>query len=142
MIAVGNDHAALSLKKIILGYLDARGIAYRDFGTNGTASVDYPDFAAKVCKSIIAGECDGGVLICGTGMGMAMAANKYSGIRAAPCGDAYSARMTRAHNDANVLCLGERVIGAGLAIDVLEVFLSTPFEGGRHSIRVKKIDGI
>lgn len=136
-LAIACDHGGYELKKEILAYLDAEGIAYEDFGCDSTASVNYPIYAAKVCKAIQSGDCVRGILVCGTGIGMSMAANKHRGIRAACCSDTFSARMTRMHNDANVLCLGGRVVGAGLALDMVKLFIETEFEGGgRHTERV------
>lgn len=144
MIAIGNDHGAFQLKKTVLAYLDEQGIAYHDFGAFeeevGKHDIDYPDYAKKVTDAINSGECDRGVLLCGTGIGMSICANKAKGIRACACSDTFSARMTRAHNNANVLCMGERVVGAGLALDILKLFLETEFEGGRHERRVEKIE--
>lgn len=141
MIAIGCDHAAVSLKKAVMTYLDEKHIAYLDLGTDGEPC-DYPDIAEKVCRKITAGEAEKGILLCGTGIGMSMAANKIKGIRAAVCSDCFSVRYTRKHNDANVLCMGERVIGAGLALELLEIFLETEFEGGRHQRRVDKISAL
>ena len=139
MLAIANDHA-LGLKKTVIDYLNAHKIAYKDFGVNTADSVDYPDYAAKACKAVLSGECDKAVLICGTGIGMSIAANRYRGIRAAVCTDTFSAKMSRAHNDANILCLGARIISIELAVEILNIFLTTRFEGGRHKIRVDKIE--
>lgn len=140
MIAIGSDHGGYLLKKELLRHLDQRKIPYRDVGCDSEASCDYPDYARAVCRAITAGECDAGVLICGTGIGMSIAANKCRGIRAACCSDTYSARFTRRHNNANVLCLGGRVVGPGLAGELLDMFLDTPFDGGeRHERRLHKI---
>ena len=140
VIAVGCDHGGFGLKGVIIEYLEKNGISYKDFGTYGRESCDYTDIAEKVCGAIAAGECGGGILVCGTGIGMSIAANKIAGIRAACCSDTFSARLTRMHNDANVLCMGERVVGPGLALELAEAFLSAEFEaGGRHSARVEKI---
>lgn len=140
MIAIGSDHGGYLLKQELLRHLDERKISYRDVGCNSEASCDYPDYASAVCRAIAAGECDAGVLVCGTGVGMSIAANKCRGIRAACCSDTYSVRFTRRHNDANVLCLGGRVVGPGLACELLDVFLDTPFDGGeRHERRLRKI---
>jgi ribose 5-phosphate isomerase B len=138
-IAIGADHAGYEAKERLKRRLDERGDAVEDVGTHGTASVDYPDFAARVARLVAAGKADLGVLICGSGIGMSIAANKVPGIRAAHCTDPYSARVSREHNDANVLCLGSRVTGAGLMEEVLEAFLGATFEGGRHAGRVDKI---
>ena len=138
MLAIGCDHAAVNLKKAVMAHLDEKHIAYVDFGTNGE-SCDYPDIAEKVCNEIIYGTAEKGILLCGTGVGMSIAANKIKGIRAAVCNDCFSTRYTRKHNDANVLCMGERVIGTGLALELVDIFLETDFEGGRHQRRVDKI---
>ena len=139
MIAIGNDHAAVNLKKAVIEHLKEIGVEYKDFGCEEGEKCDYPDKADEVCKAVISGEAEKAILICGTGVGMAMSANKVKGIRAACCSDCFSAKYTRLHNDANVLCFGERVVGAGLANELVEVFLTTEFEGGRHAARVDKI---
>jgi ribose 5-phosphate isomerase B len=138
-VAIASDHAGLPLKQELLEVLHARGLELEDFGTHDDASVDYPDFATRVSKAVGAGQVDRGILVCGTGIGMSIVANKYRGVRAALCSSEFEARMARAHNDANVLCLGQRVIGPGLARAVLEAFLDGGFEGGRHQRRVQKI---
>lgn len=138
MIAIGCDHAGYAMKCEVIKHLQENGIEFEDCGCNGD-KVDYPDIAEKTCAKVAAGECRFGILICGTGVGMSMAANKVHGIRAALCGDWYSAKYTRLHNDANVLCMGGRVIGAGLACEIVDIFLGTEFEGGRHTARVDKI---
>ena len=138
MIAIGSDHAAADLRQTIKAYLDEKGIAYKDCGTDQSPS-DYPVIAKAVCGEIQAGNADTGILLCGTGIGMCMAANKCKGIRAAVCSESYSARFTRLHNDANVLCMGARVVGSGLAVEILDTFLSTEFEGGRHQRRVDMV---
>ena len=135
-ITVGCDHAAYELKCKVIAHLQKRGVEVIDVGTHSTESCNYPDFAHAVCKNIQDGVTELGILICGTGIGMSMAANKHKGIRAACCSDTFSARMTRAHNDANVLCLGARVIGTFLAYDLVDAFLGAEYEGGRHAIRV------
>jgi ribose 5-phosphate isomerase B len=140
MIVLASDHAGVGLKAEIVRLLEARGEAYNDLGPSGDASVDYPNFAHLLAREILAGRADRGVLICGTGIGMSMAANRHAGIRAAVCHDAYTAEMARRHNDANVLCMGGRVVGAGVALQILEVFLKTGFEGGRHQRRVGLIE--
>lgn len=140
MIALGCDHGGFALKQALIQYLEEKDIAYRDFGCYEDKSCDYPDMAVRPCQAVINGECTFAVLICGTGIGISIAANKIKGIRAACCSDYFSAKYTRVHNDANVLCLGGRVVGAGLACELLEVFLNTPFEGGRHIQRIKKIE--
>lgn len=141
-IAIGCDHAAIDMKKAVIDYLKAKDVECVDFGTYTTDSCDYPDIAAPVCKAVTSGECTLGILICGTGIGMSIAANKFKGIRAAHCSDTYSARYTRLHNDANILCFGARVIGDGLAMDIVEQFVFTDFEGGRHQRRIDKITAI
>ena len=138
MIAIGSDHAGYALKCEIIKHLEEKGVQYIDCGCNGE-SVDYPDLAEKTCAKVVSGEADKGILICGTGVGISISANKIKGIRAALCGDWYSAKYTRLHNDANVLCMGGRVIGAGLAAEITDIFLETEFEGGRHARRVDKI---
>lgn len=139
MIALGADHGGYALKEAIKLQLDKAGIAYRDFGANTPDSCDYPDMAVLPCNAVVSGECEKALLFCGTGIGISMAANKIKGIRAACCSDYFSAKFTRLHNDANALCLGERVIGPGLAWELVEVFLNTEFEGDRHARRVNKI---
>ena len=141
-IAIGCDHAGPALKAEILAHLDEKGIEYTDFGIQEGEKVDYPEKAEEVCRKIADGSYDMGILICGTGVGMSMCANKIKGIRAACCSDYFSAKYTRAHNDANVLCIGARVIGAGLAAELVDVFIETPFEGGRHQRRIDKITDI
>ena len=138
MIAIGSDHAGYALKCEIIRHLEEKGVQFIDCGCNGE-SVDYPDIAEKTCAKVVSGEADKGILICGTGVGISISANKIKGIRAALCGDWYSAKYTRLHNDANVLCMGGRVIGAGLAAEITDIFLETEFEGGRHARRVDKI---
>ena len=139
MIAIGGDHSSLELKKEIINYLAAQGIECKDFGTYTTASCDYPDIARTVCEAIKSGECEKGILICGTGLGISMSANKIKGIRCALCHDSFSAKYTRLHNDSNIIAFGARVIGPGLACELVDVFLNTPFEGGRHARRVEKM---
>lgn len=139
MIALGADHGGYALKEEIKQYLDAKGIPYKDFGCYNTESVDYPDMAQAPCEAVVAGECEKALLFCGTGVGISIAANKIKGIRACCCSDAFSAKYTRLHNDANALCLGGRVVGAGLATELVELFLTTEFEGGRHARRIEKI---
>ena len=142
MVAIGCDHGGYELKKEIIAHLTKNGVEFKDFGTYDGNSVDYPDIAKLVCKSILSGECENGILVCGTGIGISIAANKHKGIRAAVCSDEFSAKFTRLHNDANVLCLGGRVVGPGLACELVDIFLSTGFEGGRHASRVDKITAI
>lgn len=141
-ILLGADHGGVQLKNEIAGWLKEAGHEVQDLGTNGTESVDYPDYAKAVAGKIVDGAAQRGILVCGTGQGMAMTANRIPGIRAAVVSDVFSARMSRAHNDANVLCLGQRVVGAGLAREIVEVWLSTAFEGGRHERRVEKIKAL
>ena len=138
-IALASDHAGVELKAQIRQALDSRGIAVHDFGPATEESVDYPDYAAPVARSVAAGDFDRGVLICGSGIGMSIAANKVAGIRAARVNDADDARLAREHNDANVLTLGARMVSAELAIAAVEAFVTTPFSGGRHQRRVDKI---
>lgn len=139
MIAIASDHGGYLLKEAIKKHLDALGIPYTDLGTDSEASCDYPDYAVLVCRAILSGQCEKGLLFCGTGVGVSIAANKFRGIRACCCSDAFSAKYTRLHNDANVLCLGGRVVGPGLAEELVDIFLSTPYEGGRHDRRLDKI---
>ena len=136
MIALGSDHGGYLLKEELKKHLEEKGVEFKDFGTDSTASCDYPVYAEKVCRAIQSGECEKGILICGTGIGMSMCANKCKGIRAAVCGDHFSAEFTRKHNDANVLCMGARTIGPGVALQIADIFLTTEFEGGRHEKRV------
>ena len=138
-IAIGSDHAGFALKAVLVEVLAHWGVEVRDLGTDGTASVDYPDYAGAVAREVAAGRADRGVLICGSGIGMSIAANKVAGIRAAVVSEEYSARLSRRHNNANVLCLGGRVVGPGLAESILSAWLDEAFEGGRHEIRVGKI---
>ena len=142
MIALGADHGGYLLKEEIKKHLEKKGIDYIDFGTYSSDSVDYAKIAYKTCKSVTSGECEKAILCCGTGIGISMAANKVKGIHAACCSDWFSAKYTRLHNDANALCLGGRVVGAGLALEMVDVFLSTEFEGGRHQRRVDQITAI
>ena len=137
MIAIGSDHGGYLLKEEIKKHLKEKGYEFKDFGTDSAASCDYPVYAEKVCRAVQSGECEKGILICGTGIGMSMCANKCKGIRAAVCGDHFSAEFTRKHNNANVLCLGARVIGAGVAMQLVDIFLTTEYEGGRHEKRVE-----
>ncbi len=140
MIAIGCDHAAVELKKSIIEHLEGQGFELKDFGCFSSDSVDYPDYAEKVANAVVGGECEKGILICGTGIGMSIAANKVKGIRCALCGDTFSARATREHNDANILALGERVTGKGLALDIVDTFVKTPFsDDERHIRRINKI---
>lgn len=138
-IAIGCDHGGFRLKEEINGFLESEGITYHDFGTYSTDSVDYPDIAEKVALAVRDGQYDKGILICGTGIGISIAANKIPGIRCALCHDSFSAKATREHNDSNILAMGERVIGVGLALDIVKLWLNTEFVGGRHQTRVDKI---
>lgn len=142
MIAIGCDHAGFPLKEEIRAYLEEKGIDYSDVGCYSTDRYDYAISAQKACDKVVAGECDLAILCCGTGVGISMAANKVKGIRACCCSDYFSAKYTRAHNDANVLCMGARVLGAGLAIEMVDAFLNTEFEGGRHQARIDQIMAI
>jgi ribose 5-phosphate isomerase B len=139
-IAIAADHAGFELKDHLGRWLADAGHEVVDFGTDGPESVDYPDFGHRLADEVRGGGCERGLLVCGTGVGVAMTANRHPGIRAVNSLDLYSVQMSRAHNDANVLCLGARVVGAGLAEALLEAFLETPFEGGRHARRVEKIE--
>jgi ribose 5-phosphate isomerase B len=141
-ITIGCDHAGYELKLKVIDHLKSRGIEVIDVGTHSTDSCDYPNIAHAVCKNIQDGVTELGILVCGTGIGMSMAANKHRGIRAAACSDTFSARLTRVHNDANVLCFGERVVGMGLAIDLVDNFIDAEFEGGKHQKRVDLITAI
>ena len=138
-IAFGSDHAGRQLRLVLAGEVAAKGHAVLDLGCESADPVDYPHYAERVAQAVKNGEAKLGVLICGTGIGMSMAANAISGVRAAVCTDEFMARMARAHNDANVLCMGARVLGVGVAASVLDAFLRTPFEGGRHARRVEQI---
>lgn len=141
MIAIGSDHGGFELKKEVMAHLDARGLEYKDFGTYSDASCDYPVYGKAVAKAVASGECERGIIICGTGIGISIAANKVHGIRAALCGDCFSAEATRQHNDANVLALGARVVGPGLALKIVDTFLDTPFSNGeRHIHRIEMIE--
>ena len=139
MIAICCDHAGLELKNEIKKHLEEKNYEVKDFGTYDANSCDYPDFAYATAKSVATGECEKGILVCGTGVGMSMCANKVHGIRCALRGDCFSAQATRQHNNANMLALGARVIGAGLALKIVDTFLDTEFEGGRHQRRIDKM---
>ncbi|MEG0913286.1 MAG: ribose 5-phosphate isomerase B [Oscillospiraceae bacterium] len=139
MIAIGSDHGGFELKQEIMKHLSETGVDFKDYGTYDTKSCDYPDYAEKVCAAVVGSEAKYGILICGTGIGISIAANKINGIRAALCSDCFSAKYTRRHNDANVICFGGRTIGAGLACELVDVFLANEFEGGRHQTRIDKI---
>jgi len=141
-IAIGSDHAGFGLKEDVLALLKGTAAEVIDCGTNTTASVDYPDFGEKVSRMVSAGEVDRGILICGTGIGMSMVANKFPNVRAALCNDLFCAKMSRLHNDANVLVLGGRIIGKDLAAEIVRTWLNTAFEGERHMRRLQKIKKI
>lgn len=138
-IAVGSDHAGFPLKQKVTGWLHEEGFNVEDVGTYSEARCDYPDYARRVAEKVSRGEVERGILICGSGIGMSIAANKVAGVRAAECFDSFTAQMSRAHNDANVLCLGARVVGEDMARAIVSTWLRTPFEGGRHTQRVEKI---
>lgn len=142
MIALGCDHGGYELMQQVKAHLDELGLAYEDFGTFSTDSCDYPVYAEKAARAVASGVCERGILICGTGIGISIAANKIRGIRAALCSDCFSAEMTRRHNDANMLAMGARVLGSGLALKIVDTFLNTPFEGGRHQRRVDLISAL
>ncbi len=141
-IGIGSDHGGFELKEEIKKYLLSKGIEFVDYGTNSPSSVDYPDYGRRVAEGVVGNEVDRGIVICGTGIGISIAANKVKGIRCALCSDSYSARMSREHNNANILALGARVLGVGLALDIVNTWLNSEFEGGRHAIRVNKISDI
>ena len=141
MIALGSDHGGYALKQELMKHLDARGLEYKDYGTYSEDSCDYPVYGKAVAHAVADGECDRGIIICGTGIGISIAANKVHGIRAALCGDCFSAEATRQHNDANVLALGARVVGPGLALKIVDTFLDTPFSNSeRHIRRIEMIE--
>lgn len=141
-IAIGCDHAGIKLKPILIDYLTKNGYEFKDFGTYTEQSCNYAEYGAQVAEAVASGEFDRGILICGTGIGMSIVANKVPGIRCAHCHDTFSAKATRQHNDSNVIAFGERVIGAELMLDIVELFLTTEFEGGRHIARLEKITEI
>ena len=141
MIALGCDHGGYELKQEVIAYLEKNGLEYKDFGCYSTEAVDYPVYAKLVAKAIQSGECEKGILICGTGIGISITANKFKGIRAALCSDCLSAEATRLHNDANIVAMGARVVGPGLAIKIIDTFLNTPFSGEeRHKRRIEQIE--
>lgn len=141
MIALGCDHGGYELKQEIKKYLDEKQVAYQDFGCDGLEATDYPIYAKKVARAILSGECEKGILICGTGIGISITANKFKGIRAALCSDCFSAEATRLHNDANILAMGGRVVGPGLAVKIVDTFLNTPFSGDkRHKNRIAQME--
>ena len=142
MIAIGSDHGGFALKQAVMKHLEERGLAYHDYGTYSDASCDYPVYAKAVAKAVAAGECERGILICGTGIGISITANKTPGIRCALCGDCFSAKATREHNDANILAMGARVVGEGLALMIVDTFLDTPFSNDERHIRsIAQIEG-
>lgn len=141
-VAVGSDHGGFKLKAEVMKHLTEKGIEFKDFGTYSEDSCDYPEFAEKVAHQVVDKNYDFGILICGTGIGIGIAANKVDGVRAALCSDTFSAHACREHNNANILTMGERVIGPGLALDIVDIFLSTEFQGGRHQTRIDKIKKI
>ena len=141
-IIIGSDHAGFDLKEVCKASIEKAGeYAVKDAGGFSRESSDYPKIAHAVAEAVAKGQCDRGILICGSGIGMSMVANRHKGVRAALCNDLYSAKMSRMHNDANVLTMGERIVGAGLALEIVDLFLKTAFEGGRHQSRVEQIDG-
>ncbi|WP_446898298.1 ribose 5-phosphate isomerase B [Clostridium sp. LBM24168] len=141
-IALGSDHAGFPLKKEIMKHLKAKNIEFKDFGTFSEDSCDYPDYGQKVGEQVASKNYEFGILVCGTGIGISIAANKIPGIRAAVCGDTFSAHACREHNNANILALGQRIVGTGLAMDIVDAFLNAEFQGGRHERRVNKISEI
>ncbi len=141
MIAIGSDHGGYELKKEIIAYLEDNNLEYKDYGTYTPDSCDYPVYAKKVARAILSGECEKGILICGTGIGISITANKFKGIRAALCHDCFSAQATREHNDANIVAMGARVVGPGLAVKIIDTFLNTEFSGDeRHINRIRQIE--
>ena len=142
MLAIASDHGGFALKRTIMAHLDKRGLAYHDFGTYSEDSCDYPDFVRAAAEEVASGACDRGIVICGTGIGISITANKVPGIRCALCTDCFCAEATRQHNDANMLALGGRVVGEGLALKIVDTFLDTPFSNEeRHKRRIAKIEG-
>ena len=141
-VGVGSDHGGFELKEEVKKHLEKKGIEFVDYGTYSEESVDYPDYGKKVGEAVVSGDCDKGIVVCGTGIGISIAANKVKGVRCALCSESYSARMTRKHNDSNVLAMGGRVLGVELALDIVDTWLNTEFEGGRHAKRVDKIIAI
>ena len=142
MLAIGSDHGGFALKAEIMEHLSSLGVEYKDFGTFSPESADYPIYGEAVARAVVSGAYERGILVCGTGIGISISANRVRGARAALCGDCYSAEMARAHNDANILCLGGRVQGVGHALKIVDTFLNTEFLGGRHARRVAMIDEI
>ena len=142
MIAIGCDHGAFNLKNAVKKYLEGSGLEVKDFGIYEEGRVDYPDIAEVVCKSIVSGECEKGILLCGTGIGISIAANKIKGIRAAVCNEVYCAKMAKCHNNANVITLGGRVVGEDVALEIVSAWLDSEFMGGRHQERIDKITNL
>lgn len=142
MIAIGSDHGGFELKGHVIEHLHEKGIEVKDFGVHSESSVDYPDCAKPVCEAVLSGECERGILLCGTGIGISMAANKFRGIRAALCTNVFSAKMAKEHNNANIICLGGRVTGRELANMIVDTYLEADFQGGRHAERIAKIHAI
>ncbi|NUN69997.1 MAG: ribose 5-phosphate isomerase B [Bacteroidetes bacterium] len=142
MIAVASDHAGFHYKEKVKTYLTQLGQEFRDFGTDSPASVDYPDFAHAASQAVSSGQCELGIIVCGSGIGVSIVANKHKGVRAAACESVTAAELSRRHNNANVLCFGERLVGWGVAEDMIRAFLSTNFEAGRHTQRVEKIHSL
>lgn len=142
MIALGSDHGGYQLKETIKKHLEEKGYEVKDYGTYSEESCDYPQYGKAVGKAVASGECEKGILVCGTGIGISLAANKVKGIRAAVCSDTFSAKYTRLHNDANILAMGQRVVGPGLALELVDIFLNTEYEGGRHQRRVDQLMAI
>ncbi|MBQ9106716.1 MAG: ribose 5-phosphate isomerase B [Clostridia bacterium] len=142
MISIACDHGGFDLKEAVKKYLEEKGLEYKDFGTYSTDSCDYPDFVAPAARAVASGECEKGIVICTTGIGVSITANKVKGIRCALCSDTFSAEMTRRHNNTNMLAIGAGVVGPNLALKIIEVWLGTEFEGGRHARRVEKIAAV
>jgi ribose 5-phosphate isomerase B len=141
-IAIGSDHGGLELKEAVISVLKELNAEFEDMGTHDRSSCDYPDYAEKVAAAVVSGAFEQGILICGTGIGMSIAANKVPGIRAALCNDIFSAKMARNHNDANILCVGARVVGPGVAQEIVKAYFTSSFEGGRHARRVEKLNAL
>ncbi|MBE6906900.1 MAG: ribose 5-phosphate isomerase B [Ruminococcaceae bacterium] len=142
MIALGSDHVGIELKRVIMQYLDEKGLAYKDFGTFDTERCNYPEYALKAANAVVSGECDKGILCCGTGIGISIAANKVKGIRCVVCSEPYSALLSRQHNNTNMLAMGSRVVGGDLAKMIVEQWLTGVYEGGRHQVRVDQMKEI
>jgi ribose 5-phosphate isomerase B len=142
MYAIGSDHGGFALKQEIMKHLKNRGLEFKDYGTYTEDSCDYPVYGEAVARAVVAGECERGILVCGTGIGISIAANKVRGVRAAVCADCFSAEMAKCHNDANIISLGARVVGTGLALKIIDSFIDAEFEGGRHGTRVEMLNSI